>query len=255
MEEQAFMALLLSLAAGLCTVLGGGISVLIRRPGRRMLACVLGFSGGIMVTVSLADLIPEAAHTLSARLSRPVAAAALTAACVSGMLLALLLDLLLPEREGSVEREPGLLRLGIFSMVALMAHNIPEGMAVFLGGSRDWATGASLAVAIAMHNLPEGILVALPVQAATGNRGMAVGMATLSGLSEPIGALLAWGLLDHIAGEGRVSLLCSGVAGLMIYITFAELLPASLLQQRPGWSLGGVLTGVSVMLLSLALLS
>lgn len=252
MGENGFL-LLLSLAAGGFTLLGGIAAVAVRRPGARTIAAALGFSGGIMMTVSLSDLIPAAALALKDAMPAPAAAGALAAAAAAGMLTAALLDLLLPQAGGG-ERE-GMLRLGIFSMLALMIHNLPEGVAVYLGGLADLRLGASLAVAIALHNIPEGISVALPVFSATKNRPLAVGMAAVSGLAEPGGALLAAAWLRPVAWGIGLWLLFAGIAGLMLYIVFAELLPAALQKGHPLSALLGTMGGILVMLLSLCLVA
>lgn len=252
MQGNATTALLLSLAAGLATVVGGVMAVVVRRPGQGLLAGALGFSGGIMMTVSLADLVPEAAATLLRVFPHAAGAMALTAACVGGMLTASLLDVLLPE--GGKGEGDTLFRLGLFSMLALLIHNLPEGAAVFLSGSTDLRMGASLALAIALHNVPEGISVAMPVLSATGSRAKAIGMSAVSGLAEPAGALLACVFLRPFLNETGLALLYAAIAGLMLYIVFAELAPASLSRGKNGCALLGTLLGVLVMVVSIALI-
>ncbi|MEG2203971.1 MAG: ZIP family metal transporter, partial [Oscillospiraceae bacterium] len=206
----------------------------------------------MMLTVSLGELIPQAAGTLLARFPRSAAAAALTAACVAGMLSASLLDVLLPE--GADGEQGDLRRLGIFSALAMLMHNLPEGIAVFMSASNDLRMGMAMALAIALHNIPEGILVAMPVLSATGSRGAALGLAALSGLAEPAGALLAWAVLRPVLNETGLALLYAAIAGLMAYLVFAELLPAAQSRRRPGWALAGTLGGVAVTVMSLGLL-
>jgi ZIP family zinc transporter len=250
MRKEGFL-LLLSLASGGATLIGGVAAVAVRRPGRRLMAAALGFSGGVMMTVSLADLIPGAMAALKGAMPLPAAAGALAASCAAGMLTAALLDLLLPQA-GSGERE-GMLRLGVFSMLALFLHNLPEGVAVYLGGLSDLRLGLSLAAAIALHNIPEGISVALPILAATKSRPLAVGMAAVSGLAEPAGALLAALCLRGVSDGMGLWLLFSAIAGLMLYIVFAELLPAALQKNSPTCALLGTMGGILVMLVSLCL--
>ena len=251
MDQTAVYALGMSLAAGLCTTLGGLFGVAMRKPPRGFLAATLGFSSGIMMTVSLADLLPEATEALVRNCGRIGGTAALAAAAVGGMLAAFLIDSFIPEA-GKGENK-AMFRVGIFSMLALLLHNLPEGIAVFVGGCADLRIGLSLSVAIALNNIPEGISVALPIAAFTGRRSQGVAAATLSGLSEPAGAVLAYLFLAPLFGEVLLATIFALVAGLMLYVVFDELLPAALAGRCPGWALVGILTGILVMLLSIAI--
>ena len=173
------------------------------------------------------------------------------AAAIGGMLTAFLIDSFIPEA-GKGENG-AMFRVGIFSMLALLLHNLPEGIAVFVGGCADLRIGLSLSIAIALHNIPEGISVALPIAASTGRRSQGVIAATLSGLSEPAGAVLAYLFLAPLFGDVLLATIFALVAGLMLYVVFDELLPAALSERRPGWALAGILAGILVMLLSIAI--
>ena len=199
----------------------------------------------------LADLLPEATEALVRNCGRIGGTAALAAAAVGGMLAAFLIDSFIPGA-GKGENK-AMFRVGIFSMLALLLHNLPEGIAVFVGGCADLRIGLSLSVAIALHNIPEGISVALPIAASTGRRSQGVAAATLSGLSEPAGAVLAYLFLAPLFGEVLLATIFALVAGLMLYVVFDELLPAALAGRCPGWALVGILTGILVMLLSIAI--
>lgn len=253
MNQTAVYALGMSLAAGLCTALGGMLGVAVQKPSKRFLAAMLGFSGGIMMTVSLADLLPEAMKTLTESCGRAGGSAAFFAAAAGGMLAACLVDSFLPGVDAERDENGAMHRVGIFSMLALLLHNLPEGVAVFVGGCADLRIGLSLSIAIAMHNIPEGISVALPIAASTGKRWKGVLAATFSGLSEPAGAVLAYLFLAPLFGEVLLATIFALAAGLMLYVVFDELIPASFSMRRPGWSLLGVLTGILVMLFSIAI--
>ena len=245
---HAGYAVLLSAAAGAATALGGAAAVWLR-PSRRILAAALGFAGGVMVSVSLADLLPQAAKTAAVFLGGAAGAAAVTLAMALGMAVSLFMEWFLPEQSGDAN---GLWRLGLLSMSALLLHNLPEGMAVFVGAGADRSLGLSLAGAIALHNFPEGISVAMPVWAATGSRAKAIGMAALSGAAEPIGALLTWIFTGGNVGELTLAVLFAAIAGLMTCLSFAQLFPGALAKSTSS-AAAGALLGTLVMIFSLCM--
>jgi ZIP family zinc transporter len=251
MHEDAATALLISTAAGMCTLVGGAAAV-IKTPGRRLLAAALGFSAGIMATVSIFDLIRRAAELLLWNFGRAAGVVALASACCTGALCGLLLDVMLPE--GGRGEEKQLMRLGIFSMLALLIHNLPEGVAVFLSGCADMRVGLSLGVAIALHNIPEGVMVAMPIFTATKSRAKAMAAVAVSGFAEPAGALWAWAFLQPVLESTGVHLLYGGIGGLMLYIALAKLLPASAAREHAPWTALGFLAGAAVMGLGLHLM-
>lgn len=234
MEQQAATALLLSTAAGMATLAGAGIALIRRRPTAWMMALCLGMASGVMAAVSLLELLPGGVQALSMGMPGPAGLFAAGAACGVGVLSAVLLRLAIPEQQGDAAYS----RLGLFAAAALLAHNLPEGMAVFLGASADPRTGAALCAAIALHNIPEGISVAMPVMGAGEGRGKALALAAAAGFAEPAGALLSWLFLARRMGDNGLPLLCCGVAGLMLAFSFLELLPAAWRARRMGAALG-----------------
>lgn len=140
--------------------------------------------------------------------------------------------------------------MGLLSMIVLLVHNLPEGVAVFLSGNSDLHAGLVLCAAIALHNIPEGISVAMPLTAAGEGRGGALLMAAVSGFAEPVGALLAWRFLAGRLGESGLALIYCGVGGLMTALSFGELLPAAWRTGRRGPAFCGVLLGAAVMILA-----
>lgn len=255
MPQNAIIPLVLSAAAGGATVIGALLAVAVRRPKASLLTFALGFSAGVMLAVSLLELLPQATEVLLFEMPGAAGAAVAVFSCSAGMLCSQLLDSALPsgfERIGT-QRERQLLRLGLFSMLALMIHNLPEGMAVFLSASQNVNMGIRLCTAIALHNIPEGISIALPIYAALQRRTPALLLATVSGAAEPLGALLALRFLQPVLTERGLAMMFCGIAGLMSAISVAELLPEALCGKKPGYGVAGVLFGILLMLVNCCL--
>jgi ZIP family zinc transporter len=154
-----------------------------------------------------------------------------------------------------------LMRMGLFTALAIAIHNFPEGLATFLAALKDPSVGAAIAVAIALHNIPEGISVSVPIYYATGSRRKAFFYSVLSGLSEPVGAGIAYIVLRLLVGGASgvippqiMGILFGGVAGIMVYISLDELLPTSRAYGKGHDSLYGLLAGMIVMAISLLLM-
>ena len=262
MPPRAWTALLFSLLAGLSTSIGSLPALFAPRKGWAFLSVSLGFSAGVMILISIGDLMPAAAALLSRPGEGPAGGVRMVASTVIGMLLASGVDLLAPEtaepsRAAGAPSPPGtngLRRIGSVSAAAIVLHNFPEGVATFMAGCHSTALGLPVALAVALHNIPEGIAVSVPVRFGTGSRARALLAATLSGLSEPLGALLAALVLAPVMSDALLGVLFGATAGIMLCLSFSELLPASRKYGPPGLSLAGVLAGVTVMSLGLLLI-
>lgn len=154
-----------------------------------------------------------------------------------------------------------LMRMGLFTALAIGIHNFPEGLATFFAALHEPKLGIAIALAVALHNIPEGISVSVPIFYATGNRRKAFLYSVLSGLAEPIGAGIAWLVLLYAAGGSAMEpppqlmgILFAGVAGIMVYISLDELLPTSRAYGKGHDSLFGLIAGMLVMALSLLLI-
>jgi len=123
------------------------------------------------------------------------------------------------------DRRAELLRTGLVTAVSIALHNFPEGLVTFLAALSDWHVGVATAFAIAMHNIPEGISIAIPYYYASESRWKAFALAFLSGVAEPIGALIGWAIVNDIWGHAAFGVMFGVTAGIMIYISFTELLP------------------------------
>ncbi len=271
-------ALALTLIAGSATGIGGALVLFKKKLSSRFLAGSLGLSAGVMIFISMAEMLPEAQGLIRGT-GMIHGEAFVVVAFFVGMGIITLIDFLIPEYEnpheasglslddktpavGMVEHsgtEKALHRLGIMSALAIAIHNFPEGIATFIGALNDPQMGAGITFAIAIHNIPEGIAVAIPIYYATKSKGKALLYATLSGLSEVIGAVLCLAVttvfgLELTGGGATFPLVLAAVAGIMIYISLDELLPTAEKYGKHHVAIAGVVSGMAVMAVSLLLL-
>ena len=261
MIENIGTAFLLTFLAGLATSIGGAIAFVVKPDNLKALSVGLGFSAGVMIFLSLTEIIPSAAETLAQYF--PHSHDWLVyASFIIGIIIALLIDYFLPDHIDQDEvlhpDDPCLHRhkikkAGLFTAIAICVHNFPEGMATFLSTTQSLQLGASVAIAIAIHNIPEGIAVAMPIYHITGKKRYAMLYASLSGLTEPLGAFIGLFLLKLLFPQMIVGFLLAAVAGIMIYISFDTLLP--LAKEYGNWHLSmiGIVTGMLFIWLSLLL--
>ena len=266
LENNLVWAFSLTLLAGLATGVGSAAAFLARKTNTRLLAVALGFSAGVMVYVSFVEIFVKAKEPLVHELGLKAGSWATVAAFFGGILVIGLIDKLVPTfenphemhrieeiRSGAVPADPRLLRMGVFSAIAIAIHNFPEGLATFTVAMRDPDLGLPIATAIAIHNIPEGIAVSIPVYYATGSRRRAFQLSFLSGLSEPLGALIGYFLIFPFMTDTLFGVLFAGVAGIMVYIAFDELLPAAREYGKHHLSIYGLIAGMLLMALSLLL--
>ena len=245
MTAEQISALGRTLFAGLATGLGG-LLALGPKPTPRALAGAMGFAAGVMTAVSLTDLLPTALGWYRRAFSPEGAALALVSLLCMGMALAALVERCLPEQPGRGldERRAGALRSALITGAALVLHNLPEGVLTLFAGAADSALGLRMALA-----------VALPLYYATGSRRQAVGAAFASGLAEPVGAVLAYALVGGRLRPGFLNGLLVLVAGVMVWVSLAQLVPTSLAFGGRRAGAAGFGAGVAVMAIGIALLS
>ena len=159
------------------------------------------------------------------------------------------------EMRESKPRDPKLMRMGVMTALAIGIHNFPEGIATFTAAAENLTLGVAIAVAIAIHNIPEGIAVSIPIYYATGDRGKAFRLSLLSGLAEPVGALLAYLVLMPLMSPTLMGCILAAVAGIMVYISIDELLPAAREYGEAHIAIYGVVAGMALMALSLIMLA
>lgn len=276
MTGNVSFALMLALLAGLSTGIGSIIAYFIRKPKDWQLSLILGFSAGVMVYISFAELLHAAIDKVgfvTANLGFFV-----------GIAFIAIVDILVPheykhERVGNsrypsvsrnktgqgsevepsasltVEQRSNLRRAGMLIALGIAIHNFPEGLAVFSSAvTGDRTFGLLVAIAIALHNIPEGISVSVPISEATGNRRRAFVYSFLSGLTEPVGAIIGYGILFAFLTPTLVYSLLAFSAGIMVYISLDEILPTAQLYGKQHFVILGVLAGMLIMAISIFLL-
>lgn len=298
--SDVWIAFGLTAFAGMATGIGSIIAFTAKRTNYRFLSVATGFSAGVMLYVSFVEIFVKGVESLTQRYGDYWGHWINAASFFGGMLLIGVIDNLIPAAEnphethseaetlplhnpsvlhpdfhqaaaGESARAEGhhdhsadhhkLMRMGLFTALAIGIHNFPEGLATFLAALQDPSLGVAIAVAVALHNIPEGISVSVPIFYATGNRKKAFFYSMLSGLAEPVGAGIAYLALrffvrgdDGLLPPQVMGILFGGVAGIMVYISLDELLPTSKAYGKGHDSLYGLVAGMLVMALSLLLM-
>lgn len=296
--RNVWIAFGLTLFAGMATVVGSAIAFTAKRTDYRFLSVATGFSAGVMLYVSFVEIFFKGVDALVERFGETGAHWINAGSFFGGMLLIGLVDSLIPaaenphETRSEAETRPlhdpmapkpesqalswssvespdphkhhahqKLLRMGLFTALVIGIHNFPEGLATFLAALNDPSLGLAIAVAIALHNIPEGISVSVPIFYASGSRKKAFFYSALSGLAEPIGAIIAYVAIKFFLGGNTgmvpaevMGVLFGGVAGIMVYISLDELLPTSRAYGKGHDSLFGLVAGMLLMALSLLLM-
>lgn len=250
-----YYSFLVSGFAGLSTMIGC-IFLFFKRGSKKILISSLSFAAGVMCCVSFTDLLPSSLTMLKTYYLDFPSFLFCAIAFSMGVLFSMLIDKYLPEQnEKIVENQGKLYRIGIISMLAIVLHNIPEGIATFMTTTTNISLGITLAIAIALHNIPEGISISVPIYYATGSKKKAFFYTLISGLSEPLGAFLAYLFLSPFVTDFMMGLLLSLIAGIMTHISFYELLPTSLSYHDRKRTVISFLVGVFIMITSHILLS
>ena len=280
MHLEVGYALTLAAAAGFSTWIGSIIAFFMYRPKAWVMSLMLGFSAGVMIYISFAELLKTAIDDLG-RTSANIA-------FFGGIIFIALIDILIPHeyKEEHVTDSPlimkevpevdlnirghgyrhqyrhgevssvSLMRMGVLTAIGIAIHNFPEGLVTFSSAvTGNMVHGVVVAVAIGLHNIPEGISVSLPILAATGSHKKAFFYSFISGLAEPVGALIGYLILLPFLTPGLVSGLLAFAAGIMVYISLDELLPAAHAFGKAHMAIIGIGTGMVVMALSLILLN
>lgn len=279
----------LTIFAGLATGVGGMIAFFAKRTKTSFLAFSLGFSAGVMIYISLTEILSEAHISLTASYGADKGPWLTFISFIGGIALSAIIDKLIPTNENPHElrrveqmnpdrhddcvkdgegqrrhrghhggnhpgRDQKLMRIGVFMAVALGIHNFPEGIATFIAAISDITIGISIAVAVAIHNIPEGIAVSVPVFYATGSKRKALLWSVLSGFAEPLGAAVGFLILSMIKTESLLGFVFAMISGIMIYISFDELLPAAHKYGKHHVAIYGLISGMIIIGLSLILL-
>jgi len=157
------------------------------------------------------------------------------------------------ERRKEAQKNKKLLRMGMFTALAIAIHNFPEGLATFIAALHEPQIAIPIAAAIAVHNIPEGVAVSVPIYYATGSKKKAFMYSFLSGLAEPVGALAGYLILMPFMSETLMGVVFAMVAGIMVFISLDELLPSAREYGEHHLSIYGLVGGMVVMAVSLLL--
>jgi len=266
MEDNVLFALGLTLFAGLSTGIGSLIGFMSKQFNPRFLTIALGFSAGVMIYVSMIEIFVKARDSLSVNFGDKMGYVLTVVSFFAGIAVIAMIDKLIPSyenphemnveqkiKDSTDEQKSKLMRMGMFSALAIGIHNFPEGLATFMSGLTNPTLGISIAVAIAIHNIPEGLAVSAPIFYATKSRKKAFVYSFLSGLAEPIGALIGYFVLRSIFNETTFGVIFASVAGIMVYISLDELLPTAEEYGEHHLAIGGLIVGMFVMAVSLVL--
>jgi ZIP family zinc transporter len=256
-----------TLFAGLSTGIGSALAFFTKKTNTRFLSVALGFSAGVMIYVSMIEIFVKAREALTGALGTVGGSWATVGAFFGGIFLIAAIDRLVPSSENPHEvrkvedlsgknteaNKKRLMRMGTLTALAIAIHNFPEGLATFTSAIKGPSLGIAIAVAVAIHNIPEGIAVSIPVYYATGDKKKAFKLSFLSGLTEPVGAVIGYLILFRIFNDVVYGVLFAAVAGIMVFISLDELLPTAREYGEAHLSIYGLIAGMMVMAVSLLL--
>lgn len=267
--DNVLIAFLLTLFAGLATGVGSLLAFFAKTTNTKFLSFALGLSAGVMIYVSMVEIFFKAKDALTAATGETQGYWLTVIGFFAGMILIGLIDKFIPtstnphevkkvedmENPEKAIKDPALMKMGLFTALALAIHNFPEGIATFISALQDPSVGLAIAVAVAIHNIPEGIAVSVPIYYATGNRKKAFKLSFLSGLAEPVGAIVAFLILMPFLSDMLFGIIFAMVAGIMVFISLDELLPAAKRYDEAHLSIYGVISGMAIMAVSLILMA
>jgi ZIP family zinc transporter len=261
--NNILFAFSLSLLAGLSTGIGSALAFFTKKTNTKFLSLSLGFSAGVMIYVSMVEIFVNAKDSLTSEIGIKAGSWLTVISFFCGMLLIYLIDTFIPSEESTaaaynIKYSTGysdikLLRIGILTALAIAIHNFPEGIATFISGIHNPSIAVPIAVAIAIHNIPEGISVSVPIYYATGDRKKAFLYSFISGLSEPLGAVIGYLILMPFINNLTFGIIFAAVAGIMVFISLNELLPAARDYGDDNLYIYGLIGGMAVMAISLLL--
>ncbi len=266
MGNSVLLAFSLTVLAGLATGIGSLMAVIKKKTDKKFLSFSLGLSAGVMIYVSFVEILTKSSDALVPIYGEKLGNVYTVLGFFAGIAIIALIDKLIPSNENphevhiveemsktNKEQSAKLMRMGFFTALAIAIHNFPEGLATFISAMESPELGIAITVAIAIHNIPEGIAVAVPIFYATNSRKKAFLLSFLSGLAEPVGALLGYFLFLRYIGNEAFGFVFSGVAGIMVYISLDELLPAAQKYGEHHISIWGLICGMAIMAISLLL--
>lgn len=269
MDSNVWTAFGLTLFAGLSTGIGSAIAFFAKRTNTSLLSVSLGLSAGVMIYISFVELYTSSLSAMSEIYGEMEGQLYSMLAFFVGIALIMAIDFLVPERDNPHEMHEiedlqkvnpnptsinRLMRTGMISALVIAIHNFPEGMVTFLTALEEPSLGLPIAIAIAIHNIPEGISVSVPIYYATGKKAKAFWVSFGSGLAEPLGALVGYLVLRPYLTPSLFSLLNAMIAGIMVYISLDELLPAAEKYGKHHHAILGLIGGMALMAITLVVL-
>lgn len=260
MNDLVF-ASVITLASGLTMGLGGMSVFLMGKENPKVIAFSIGLSAGAMLMIAFMGIMPSVGDSFVDLFGDDKRASMQPLLMfVLGLFLMIGIDRMLPS---SVHNHPNaapelpdvdgetkngkMLRTGIAIAIAIGVHNIPEGIATFTTLLTDRSLGLMVTIAVVIHNIPIGIAIAMPIFLATGSRRRAFFAALLSGLVSPAAAFLAYIFMMPFLSAVVMSSLLAVVAGVMVYISIDELIPASRRIGHHHLSTYGVVVGMALL--------
>jgi ZIP family zinc transporter len=270
-DSALILAFAVTLGAGLATGIGSALAFFTKTTNKSFFAIAMGFSAGVMLYLSFVEILPKSTKYIQETTGETTATGIAAAALVAGMIVMAVIDALVPsganphentevellgesQAKSEIRANKALLRTGLFVALAIAIHNFPEGLATFLLVLDDPEIGIALAIAVAMHNIPEGIAVSVPVYYATKSRAKAFRLSFLSGLAEPVGAVIGYLLLAQFLNSFSLGIIFAMVGGVMVFLAIDTLLPTARNSARGHLTVYGFIAGVAVMAASLVLL-
>jgi len=267
--KNILVAFSFTLFAGLSTGIGGFMAMFAKRTNTKFLSVALGFSAGVMIYISFMEILPGARMSFAENVSTDMANLFSVLAFFGGIFIVSLIDKLLPSFENPhemhkveevdnknlAEKYKKLFKMGIMTAIIISIHNAPEGMATFFSALKDVKLGMVVAFAIAVHNIPEGIAVSIPIFYATGNKKKAFLYSLFSGFAEPVGAILGYLILSSLFNGVALGVIFAVVAGIMVFISLDQLLPAARKYGEHHLAMYGLIAGMAVMASSLLFLT
>lgn len=275
--NNIWIPLILTLLAGLSTVLGAVFVFVIEKENRKFLSGSLGLSAGVMIYVSFMEMMPQSLSNLEDLLPEKTAVIYMTIFFFLGIFFIALIDKLVPEEKNPhhalpeeidysmvlmtpldevLRREEAakLERVGVLTAITVAIHNFPEGIATFMSAMINPQLGIVIAIAIGLHNIPEGIAVAVPIFQATGSKKRAISLALISGLAEPLGGIIGYLFLRQFLNPMVIGFILAFVAGIMVFISLDELLPTSREYDEDHFAVYGLVVGMLVMAVTMIIL-
>lgn len=218
--NKILYSFLLTSIAGISTMIGSILILFKYKNIDKIITSSLAFASGVMISVSILDLIPEGLESIKLVYNSTFSILLMLVFINIGIIISTLINMFLPNYNE-------LYKIGIISMIAIILHNVPEGMITFITSNLDITIGLTLTIAIALHNIPEGISISIPIYYATNSKLKAFSYTFIAGLSEIFGAIIAFLFFKTFSNDLFIGFLSSIIAGIMLHISIFELIPTS----------------------------